>query len=122
MEGAEVPPPPSPHLYLSAQNDTPPVLYCSLKTRQRGNTFNQCIQKAVTKNAARKDSWLLKQLCDTEAPHPNAEFKAVSLQQVGGHGVTCHGCELQKGLCRHFNCHAALLLELVTFDGELAFL
>lgn len=34
-----------------------------------------------------------------------------------GHSATCHGCELQKWLCRHFDGHAVFQVRLVPFDG-----
>lgn len=36
------------------------------------------------------------------------------------HTATCHGSELQQRLWRHFNCHAAFQVALVTLDGHWA--
>lgn len=90
------------------------TLWAAMTKKEQGESSTKWINQ---------EKALLDQIrCHQKHPHKviqsNSEISLRGVSQQWEVIATCHGCELQQRLCRHFNRHASLQVLLVTFDGD----
>lgn len=138
LEELEVLPPLCPPHFHSGQTGMPPTLYCSLNPRQTHESKEKMFSCPWTADKGRT-MWVTNTV-DSGGKKTSGHFYQMSrtptqcgtviltlnptlwciVQRTAmrsGHSATCHGCKLQKWLCRHFDGHAVFQVRLVPFDG-----